>query len=396
MILESFSQGSSVEVTQLHSVRPILPIRGFETVAIRVPLARVYSGSHYKMTHRSTVIVTAIGDDGLIGRAYVGDEDGSLGAIIRVIREEIAPLLTGEDALAIERCWDLARPATFNILRDRRIGLVAAAAVDTVLWDAFGRTTGLPLWRLWGGFTDRLPIICAGGYYGSPNSIEEEMVELTEKGFHGVKFKVGGLSPSEDADRVLRARKAAGPDFTIMVDANQAWLPREAIRFAQLAQDADIFWFEEPCRWDNDRRAMRDVRFAAGIPICAGQTELSAAGCRDLMQEGAIDYCNFDASWSGGPTEWRRVAAVAATYNVKMAHHEEPHIGAHLLASISHGTFMETFHPDRDPIWWNLVANRPQIVDGVVTLPNEPGLGWELDEDYIEAHRVAEEDIDRW
>ena len=128
----------------------------------------------------------------------------------------------------------------------------------------------------------------------------------------------------------------------------------------------------------------------------SGQTELSAAGCRDLMQEGAIDYCNFDASWSGGPTERRRVAAVAATYNVKMAHHEEPHIGAHLLASISHGTFMETFHPDRDPIWWNLVANRPKIVDGVVTLPNEPGLGWELDEDYIEAHRIAEEDIDRW
>jgi L-alanine-DL-glutamate epimerase-like enolase superfamily enzyme len=141
---------------------------------------------------------------------------------------------------------------------------------------------------------------------------------------------------------------------------------------------------------------MRDVRFATGIPVCAGQTEMSAAGCRDLMEEGAIDYCNFDASWSGGPTEWRRVAALATTYNVKMAHHEEPQVAAHLLASIPHGTFLETFHPDRDPIWWNLVANRPQLVDGFLTLPDQPGLGWELDEDYIDAHRVADVDINRW
>jgi L-alanine-DL-glutamate epimerase-like enolase superfamily enzyme len=393
-MLESFSMGGSLGVVQ--SIRPVLPIRGFETVALRVPLARVYRGSNYMMSHRSTVLVTALGEDGVIGRAYVGDEDGSLGTIIRIINEEIAPRLIGEDALAIERCWELARPSTFDILRDRRLGLVATAAVDTVLWDALGKATGMPLWRVWGGFTNRLPVICAGAYYGSPTPIEDETVHLREEGFHGIKFKVGGLTPAEDAERVLRARRAVGPDFTIMVDANQGWLPRDAIRFAQLAEAADIFWFEEPCRWDNDRRAMRDVRFAAGIPVCAGQTEMSAAGCRDLMEAGAIDYCNFDASWSGGPTEWRRVAALAATYNVKMAHHEEPQVAAHLLASIPHGTFLEMFKPERDPIWWNLVANRPKLVDGFLTLPDEPGLGWELDEDYIEAHRIADEDIGRW
>jgi L-alanine-DL-glutamate epimerase-like enolase superfamily enzyme len=125
-----------------------------------------------------------------------------------------------------------------------------------------------------------------------------------------------------------------------------------------------------------------------GTRVCAGQSELSAGGWRDLFEAGAIDVCNFDASWSGGPTEWRGVAALAAVYGVEMAHHEEPHVSAHLLASIPHGTYVECFHPDRDPIWWNLVANRPELVDGQLHLSERPGLGWELDADYIDMHRV--------
>jgi len=127
----------------------------------------------------------------------------------------------------------------------------------------------------------------------------------------------------------------------------------------------------------------------AGVRVCAGQSEFSAGGCRDLMVDGAIDVCNFDASWSGGPTEWRRVAAMARAFDVSMGHHEEPQVAAHLLASIPHGTFVECFHPDRDPIWWNLVANRPPLHDGRIELTAAAGLGWELDPEYIDRYRVA-------
>jgi D-galactarolactone cycloisomerase len=133
---------------------------------------------------------------------------------------------------------------------------------------------------------------------------------------------------------------------------------------------------------------MRDVRTIAGVKTCAGQSEFSAGGCRDLMVDGAIDFCNFDSSWSGGPTEWRRVAGMALTFDVAMAHHEEPQIAAHLLASIPHGSLLECFNPDRDPIWWNLIANRPPLANGRLTLSSRPGLGWELDGEYIERYRV--------
>jgi D-galactarolactone cycloisomerase len=367
---------------------PTPTIQELHTIAIRVPLPREYRGSAYAMTHRSTLIFRVVTDDGIVGEAYVGDEDGSLLAIQKIVDGEIAPVIVGNVVFAVERSWQLARPVTFNILRDRRLGLVAAAGVDAAIWDAIGKALDQPLWRLWGGFRRKLQMISIGGYYGAGADIEAEVADLRSRGLAGMKFKVGGLPPEDDAKRFRRAREAAGADFVLMADANQAWSPQEAIRFARLVADQDLYWFEEPCRWANDRRAMRDVRLVAGVRVCAGQTEFSAAGCRDLMVEGAIDVCNFDASWSGGPSEWRRAAAIAHTFDVAMAHHEEPHIAAHLLASIPHGTFVECFHPDRDPIWWNLVSNRPELRDGWIELSDAPGLGWELDLDYVERYRL--------
>jgi L-alanine-DL-glutamate epimerase-like enolase superfamily enzyme len=366
-----------------------LTIRRIETIPIRVPLGRIYRGSYYEMSHRSTIITRVYTDEGIVGEAYAGDEDAGLLEIDAIIHEEIEPQLIGADAMAIERCWERSRGVTFNILRDRRLGLVAQACVDTALWDAIGKALNQPLWRLWGGYRDRLPMISIGGYYDGTETIAEEITHLRETGMAGMKFKVGGRDPVTDADRFRQARRAAGDDFILAADANQGWTREEAITFARLVADQDLRWFEEPCRWHNDRRAIRDVRTMGGVAVCAGQSEFSAGGCRDLMVEGAIDVCNFDASWSGGPTEWRRVAGMALTFDVTMGHHEEPQVAGHLLASIPHGAYVECFHPDRDPIWWNLIANRPKLVDGELRLPDAPGLGWELDEDYIEHFRVA-------
>lgn len=365
-----------------------LTIRAIETVPVVAALPRTYRGSNYAMTHRATLITRVITEQGVTGEAYVGDEDKVLPALADIVHRELAPRLVGADAFAVERCWESAFPATFDILRDRRLGLVALAGVDSAIWDAVGKALRQPLWRLWGGYRSALPMIVIGGYYGGPTGIAEEIAEYRAMGLAGVKFKVGGLPPEQDAARVTEARTAAGDDFVIAVDANQGYTVTEALDLARRIADLDIRWFEEPVRWPNDRRSLRDVRHGATIPVCAGQSEHSPAGCRDLMEAGAIDVCNFDASWSGGPTAWRRTAAVAHTYDVQVAHHEEPHIAGHLLASQPHGTYVECFHPDRDPFWWNLVTNRHPLRDGTLRLPDGPGLGWTLDPDYIAHHRT--------
>lgn len=365
-----------------------LTIERVETVAVRVPLDRTYQGSHYKMTHRSTIITRVHTSGGIVGEAYVGDEDAGLFEIEKIITEELAPKLIGHDGFAVERIWELTRPATWDILRDRRLGLVACASIDAAVWDAVGKALELPLWKLWGGYTNRIPVISIGGYYAADADPAREVADLVEAGFAGMKFKVGGLSPDEDAKRTRVARAAADPGFALAVDANQGYTPAEALRFAKITEDLELLWFEEPCQWHNDRRAMRDVRLTGTIPVCAGQSEFSASGCRDLMETGAIDYCNFDSSWSGGATEWRRVAGMARAFDVRMAHHEEPQVAAHLLAAIPHGTYLEFFHPTRDPIWHHLIANRPALLDGYLTLSDRPGLGWELDEDYIARYAI--------
>ena len=214
------------------------------------------------------------------------------------------------------------------------------------------------------------------------------MEAIRDAGFAGCKFKVGGRTPKEDAERVKTGRAAVGPDFVLTVDANQGYSLRQAVEFSKRVEGQDIRWFEEPVRWYNDRLDMAATRNITGIPVCAGQSEIGRAGCRDLMMAGAIDVCNFDASWGGGPTEWRRVAALAACFGVEMAHHEEPQVSAHLLGSVAHATYLETFHPDRDPLFYRLVANRSPFSGGAYKLPAGAGFGLELDEAVIAKYRV--------
>jgi len=208
-----------------------LTIREIETIPIRVPLRQTYRGSFYQMTHRATILTRIHTREGITGEAFVGDEDHMNDQIERVIRDEIAPRLIGEDAFATERCWELARPATFDILRDRRIGLVACAAVDTATWDAVGKALDQPLWRLWGGYRNRVPVIRTGGYYGTDVPIAAEIAAAREAGVAGMKFKVGGRTPEEDARRFIEARKAAGDDFVLIADANQGYTPDDCGAF---------------------------------------------------------------------------------------------------------------------------------------------------------------------
>jgi L-alanine-DL-glutamate epimerase-like enolase superfamily enzyme len=366
-----------------------LTIREIELIPIVVPLDQEYRGSFYGMANRATVITRVHTEEGIVGEAYAGDEDATLAAIAHVVRVEIAPRLIGLNAFSCEQCWLAGYPATYDQLRDRKIGLVALAGIDLAIWDAIGKALEVPLWQLWGGFRARIPVNVIGGYYGRDlQGIADEVAEWKDMGFRGCKFKVGGRSSDEDAARVWAAAGAAGDHFVLTIDANQGYSLKEALRLCELISDLEIRWFEEPCIWTNDRRDMREVRARGGIPVCAGQSEYSPAGCRDLMEAGAIDVCNFDASWSGGYTNWRRMAALTQLYSVELAHHEEPQIAAHLLASQPNGTYLEVFHPDRDPIWWNLVSNRPELIDGEMALPTRPGFGWELDEEFIAAHRV--------
>lgn len=366
-------------------------IESIETVPLTVPLKHLYQGSYYKMRNRCTIITRIRTSDGVVGEAYNADTDEEQAEILDIINREIAPLVTGLDVLGVEQCWDAMLAVTLDQLRDRRLPMQAIACVDSAIWDAVGKYCGQPLWRLWGGYRDRIPMIGIGGYYGSSEADLEGELEFFQgqHGMVGMKFKIGGQSPEADAARLRRARDIVGENFLFVVDANQGYSVQEALHFLGLiAGKVPLRWFEEPTRWHADWRGLRDVRLRGNVNVAAGQSEISRVGMREMFVNGAVDVGNFDASWGGGPTEWRRVAALASAFDVQLGHHEEAQVASHLLASVPHGTFVEAFSPTRDPIYWGLIANRPELVDGQLPLPHEPGFGWVLDESFIEKYRT--------
>ena len=371
---------------------PEAKIVAIETIALRTPLTKTAAGSTLKLTHRSTIFTRVHTDAGVVGECFNGNDEELQPAIMRMIHEELTPLIRGKKVAAIDEIWNLTRLATLPFLRDRRIALRAQSCIDTALHDAIGKLAGLPLHVMWGAAREAVPVVALGGYYRDKDELEglaDEVRELKDFGIGGLKLKVGGLTPKQDAERAEVVREIGGDEFTLAVDANQNWSRQEAIEFARLTSDLKLSWFEEPCRWDNDRREMAIVRAVSGVPISAGQSELSRYGCRDLMIQNAVDICNFDASWGGGPTEWRRVAALASCFDVKVMQHLEAHIGIAMCAGVTNGYCGEVTMPWRDPFFYKLIANQQPFRNGLYHMSALPGWGWIYDTDYLESVRVS-------
>jgi D-arabinonate dehydratase len=367
-------------------------ITGVEAIAVDIPLSRNFGGSTYAVVKRSTVITRLGTSDGLVSEVYNGDNREAGPEIVRLIHNELAPLIAGESVFATERIWS----KLFALIArspGRKTLLEAIACIDCAVWDVMGKATGRSVCELLGGFSDRVPIISIGGYYMEGKTLADigrEMEAYRQAGMAGCKFKVGGLAPREDAERVKAARAAAGPDFLLAVDANRGWTADEAIEFARLVEPLGIRWFEEPCHWWDDAAQMARVRAGTRIPITAGQSEITSHGVRRLIDAGAVDIVNYDASEGGGVTDWRRAAAVCAVTGVAVAHHEEPQIAQHLISAVPHGTCIECFaDPERDPVWQRMWINRPAIKDGMMAVSAGPGFGLALDAAMISKYRVA-------
>ncbi|RAI56910.1 mandelate racemase/muconate lactonizing enzyme family protein [Roseicella frigidaeris] len=367
-------------------------IERVEAIAIEIPLPRRFAGSVYAMTTRCAVITRIRTAGGLASEVYNGDNREHGAEIVRIVTEELAPLLLGEEATDYERLWQRMHAVTIPN-RDRKLAMEAIACVDTALWDLLGKRAGLSVRQLLGGCRSALPIISIGGYYAEGKTLLDlarEMEQLRAWGMGGCKVKVGGLSPEQDAERVKAALDGAGDGFLIAVDANRGWSTAEAIRFARLIEELPIAWFEEPCHWYDEARGMAEVRRATRIPVNAGQSEYSAHGVRRLVEAGAVDIVNFDASEAGGITEWRRAAALCGLHGIRMAHHEEPQIAAHLLAGIPHGLCVECFaDPARDPLWPHLLPEAPRPRDGLLAVPDRPGFGITLDAEAVRRYTIA-------
>ena len=251
----------------------------------------------------------------------------------------------------------------------------------------------LPLYKLLGGFRDRVPTYIAGGYYEEGKGLRELAQEMEANVAHG-------RESGEDEDRrrlrsprtwraCAPAREAIGPDVKLMVDANCAYRAYEAIQIAKRMEPYDIFWFEEPVMPD-DYDGHRRLAQATSIPIATGENEYTRYGFRDLIKNECAAILNADAKVLGGVTEFMKVAALAQAHDLDIAPHGSQDIHVHLVAAISNGLILEFYRDTVDPMWGRVYHHTLRLnSDGTVSPPDVPGIGADPNYESLAEFRVA-------
>jgi len=213
-------------------------------------------------------------------------------------------------------------------------------------------------------------------------------------GFSAVKMRVGVMDgePHRSAARVRAARAALGPDVKLMADAHGTWTVSEAKAFCRMVEDCDLYWLEEPVTAD-DKTGLAEVRRASSVPISTGESEFTRHDFREIAELRAADVLQPDLAIAGGITEGARIGAIASAYNLRLA----PHLwsgapafaaGIALAASQSAGFLLE-YSLGANPLLHDLVHETFAVVDGELEIPDRPGLGITVDEEFVRRHARA-------
>jgi L-alanine-DL-glutamate epimerase-like enolase superfamily enzyme len=369
-----------------------MKITAVRAATLRVPIEKPTKIATRVLGGRDYVLVWIETDEGVTGIGYT--YAGTLGGrIVQVsVEDALAPILLGEDPFAIERLW--ARMFQETLLIGRRGALLRAiSCVDIALWDLVGKATSQPLYKLLGGFRDEVPAYASGGYYreGDPLAyIEIEMSQYVGLGFKDFKMKVGGAPFEVDVERVRVARETIGPKARLGMDANNAWsTPTDAIRFVRATEQYQPWFIEEPLRPD-DIAGHAEVARVLDIPVATGEIHATRWDFRDLIAQRAADILQPDAGVLGGVSEWLKVAHAAATFDLPVAPHWHADVHVHLAGAVQNCLTVEYFLLEEDIYnFERILADRLRPKDGLIPIPQRPGVGLVLDDSAVQRFRVG-------
>ncbi|BAM04706.1 putative mandelate racemase [Phycisphaera mikurensis NBRC 102666] len=362
-----------------------LAIRGVAIDLYAVPLARVLvDAKHGSHSHFELVTVTITLADGSTGTGYTytGGKGGH--AIAAVLEHDLAEALLGKNGLDVEGVSDFIEWHLHYVGRGG-IAAFAASAVDIALWDLAARRAGLPLWELLGGERGDCRVYHGGiDLAFTRDELIGSVTGAVERGFEGVKIKVGLPDLATDADRVRAVRAAIGDDVTFMVDANYAMSVDRAIAAARAFAESGILWFEEPTLPD-DYLGFARIADATGVPLAMGENLHTIHEFGYAFDQAKLSYIQPDASNCGGITGWLRVAALAERHGIPVCSHGMHELHVSLVASQRHGGWME-WHSFPIEAW---ILDPVTLVGGRAVAPTSPGTGVDFDRKRLAPHRIG-------
>lgn len=351
---------------------------------IDIPVETPRTDAVQAFLKQETVFVHLTTQDGLEGVGYTYTIGTGGTAILAMLRDYLLEKVIGMDSERIEQIWNTVYYGT-RATTTGAITSLAVAAIDTALWDLKGKRTSMPLWKMAGGHSQRVPLYDTEG--GWLHIDQDELVQgalaSQAKGWPGVKLKIGKPSIAEDVERLSAVREAVGPGMHIMVDANQSMTLAGARQRAAALEPVGIYWLEEPMPAD-DVSAHRDLRRSTSIPVAVGESMYSAQHFQQYLHNEAASIVQVDVARVGGITPWLKVAHLAETYNVMVCPHFLMELHVSLAAGIPNGQWVEHI-----PQLTAVTTERMTIEDGWAVAPNTPGLGIPWDFEAIERMVVA-------
>ncbi len=339
-----------------------------------------------KTTSLSVCLVEIETDTGLVGHGFTAITEEEV--IAAIVNEVIAVNLINENPLAHERIWE----RLYWLLSPRgQTGYAShtIAAIDVALWDLKGKILGQPVWRLLGGARNKVPVYTTFGFGAyDRDELAAAAKWWTARGHQRLKMLVGHhalqrrdeprpleVVIAEDARRVRAVRDAVGKDVDLHVDANCSLDSFHAGRLARLLEEFDLSFFEEPVK-ENDIPSLLSLKKSTSIPLAAGQNEGLAWRFRDLMVSRCIDIVQPNVVIGGGFTQCARIAGMASAFNLPMANGGAwAHHNMHLHAGLANGGLVE-YHYAAVKVCEAIYGPLPAPVDGCLTLPEAPGLGF--------------------
>jgi L-alanine-DL-glutamate epimerase-like enolase superfamily enzyme len=266
-------------------------------------------------------------------------------ATAQVVADHLAPVVLGRDALDIAGAYVATTQKVRNLGREG-VCATAVSAVDVALWDAKAKLLGLPLVKLLGAARDAAPVYGSGGFTTySDAQLRDQLGGWAAQGIPRVKMKVG-TDPDRDPHRVGVARQAIGDGTELFVDANGAYARKQALRFAAEFAELGVSWFEEPVSSDDlaGLRLIRD-RGPAGMDIAAGEYGYTPWYFRRMLEAGAVDVLQADATRCGGVTGFLKAAALAEAFHLPLSAHCAPDLHTHPCCAVTAAfRHLEYFH----------------------------------------------------
>jgi D-arabinonate dehydratase len=351
---------------------PDLAIRSVEARPIPIPLTRPISSALGTYTEVDCVVVDVHTEDGPSGVGFTMGLGGAWSrAVAAYITDELAPLAVGQDSLAPEAVWHrLWGP---NKARMRAgLGVWALSAVDIAIWDILGKTAGLPVHRLLGGFRSEVPVYGSGGWHDlSDDELVAECEAFAAKGITAYKYKIGS---SRDLERTRLLRSVMGDAFTLLADANQAYGVREAIEASHMLADFGVAWIEEPVLADSTDD-LAEVAASSAVPTAAGENAYFAWGFREMCDRRAAAYLQPDVARCGGISEFRKIAALADAFRLDLSSHLWHELSISLVGAARRGWACEY----TELIPSGVFTRDFGVVDGRIPVPDVPGHGVEFE-----------------